>query len=92
MKNLDGLIETGRAMNIQGAHVRGHNKGTIAICLIGKSRGFTQKQLLSVVDVIKMISETYNITDIVQHSDLDPKKPHCAGLGKDFLNQLKKGI
>lgn len=32
---LDGTIEEGRPLERQGAHVRGHNKGSIGICYIG---------------------------------------------------------
>ena len=30
-----GVLETGRNMNIAGAHVRGHNANSIGICLVG---------------------------------------------------------
>lgn len=32
---LDGTVNPGRPIEIQGAHVRGHNKGSIGICYIG---------------------------------------------------------
>lgn len=32
---LDGCIEYGREITKQGAHVKGHNKGSIGICYIG---------------------------------------------------------
>lgn len=32
---LDGTIEEGRPLERQGAHVRGHNKGSIGICYVG---------------------------------------------------------
>jgi len=32
---LDGTIETGRSVELMGAHVKGHNKDSIGICYIG---------------------------------------------------------
>ena len=32
---LDGMIEYGRPITETGAHVKGHNKGSIGICYIG---------------------------------------------------------
>lgn len=34
----DGIIEIGRPIHIDGAHTIGHNKNTLAICLIGRTR------------------------------------------------------
>lgn len=31
----DGVVEKGRPLNVQGAHVYGHNKNNVGICLIG---------------------------------------------------------
>lgn len=33
--DLDGTVETGRPLNIPGAHVEGHNASTIGICYVG---------------------------------------------------------
>ena len=43
-KNHDGLVQEGRPIEKMGAHVKGHNKDSIGICLIGKSN-FTPAQL-----------------------------------------------
>jgi len=32
---LDGIIETGRPLNVMGAHVRGHNRNSVGICYVG---------------------------------------------------------
>jgi len=32
---LDGTIEKGRPENVQGAHVKGHNRDSIGVCYIG---------------------------------------------------------
>lgn len=31
----DGTVEKGRADNVQGAHVSGHNKDSLGVCLVG---------------------------------------------------------
>lgn len=41
----DGLIEVGRPLDYEGAHVKGHNANTVGVCLIG-DKHFTAKQLL----------------------------------------------
>ena len=40
----DGLIQTGRDINIPGAHCYGFNRHSIGVCLIGR-HSFTAKQL-----------------------------------------------
>jgi N-acetylmuramoyl-L-alanine amidase len=47
----DGTLETGRSIEKDGAHVKGHNKNTIGICMIGgvdskqnPENNFTQPQ------------------------------------------------
>ena len=84
----DGHIETGRPLDNDpvvsgqevGAHVRGHNRGSIGVCLIGKSGQFTEDQLFSALKVAHMLEEQFGQISLHQHSDFDPKKPDCAGL------------
>lgn len=91
----DGHIETGRPMDDdpfvsgqeQGAHVRGHNKQSVGICLIGQSGQFTDRQLNSALQCVLMLERQFKDIDIVQHSDLDPAKPDCAGLNMALFNK-----
>jgi N-acetylmuramoyl-L-alanine amidase len=81
--HLDGLLETGRDESEKGAHCRGHNND-LGICLIGGA--LTDNQLNTLISFI--IDRSDVITEIKQHSDYDKKKPHCAGLTKDFMHML----
>lgn len=74
----DGKVETGRVG--MGAHVRGYNSKSLGTCLIGMSGKFTDKQIDFVKSDILWHKNKYPNIKIVNHSDLDPKKPHCSGL------------
>lgn len=97
----DGNIESGRGFNDdatisaneRGAHAYGFNKDHFSICLVGNSGEFTQNELISletrVLPIFKeMASKAGEILEIDQHSDLDNKKPFCAGLSKQYIEYL----
>ncbi len=71
----DGLLEPGRAVSIPGAHVRGHNRTTLGVCLIGKEE-FTPKQFDSLERLLWAWGNLYKVPrkNIVGHRDLDSKK------------------
>jgi hypothetical protein len=87
----DGHVETGRPLDDdhyidfqeRGAHVAGFNKNSIGICLIGMSGQFTDNQLNSAIKEIYFFEKQFIEIKIKQHSELDPKKPYCAGLDMD---------
>ena len=73
---LDGTIEIGRPLNKIGAHVSGHNTGTIGICYIGgldslgnvkDTRTDAQKESLN--RIISMLKENITIKEIKGHRD-----------------------
>ena len=86
--NFNGHIETGRPLDhdpfIQrseiGAHVLGHNTQSVGICLIGNSGQFTDEQLNAALECVHMLEQQFGDIELVQHSDLDSKKPDCAGI------------
>lgn len=69
-----------RGLNEQGAHVRGHNKDTIGICLIGTDK-FTKEQFSSLRYELDGIKMTTRITDnnIWCHYELNNNKT-CPGI------------
>lgn len=81
----DGTVATGRPMGKIGAHVSGHNPGSIGVCLIGGMGydryshpldTYTHEQLLSLAKVIKYYSIGY-----CGHHDLNIyKKCPCMNL------------
>lgn len=80
----DGLIEAGRSEDIPGAHVRGWNRNSLGICLIGKPGRFTENQLRVVralfCDLI--LAEGLEVSDVFGHYEKDPSKT-CPGLNMD---------
>jgi N-acetylmuramoyl-L-alanine amidase len=77
----DGTVEQGRPENVPGAHVAGHNTGSIGICLIGgKARGrenpcnFTRHQWRALESLVMQLAIEYPQAEILGHTDLDPGK------------------
>ena len=85
---MDGHVETGRPQDSDpfisskeiGAHVRGQNRNSVGICLIGKSGNFTDRQLNSALEELYKLEKQLGEIEICQHSDYDKRKPFCAGL------------
>lgn len=74
----DGELQAGRPMAQQGAHVRGHNKSNIGICLIGGVNtqqqpecNYTEAQWCTLRQLIKHLQHRYPIADahILGHRD-----------------------
>jgi hypothetical protein len=85
--NLDGKIEPGRPENKRGAHcaVDNMNSKALGVCLVGNPGwdGYpTKKQLGALLHYLVVKCRQYGIlvADVSQHSDHEPKKPHCASL------------
>ncbi|MBS9777172.1 MAG: N-acetylmuramoyl-L-alanine amidase [Gammaproteobacteria bacterium] len=66
-----GTVETGRAVGEQGAHVKGHNRHSIGICMIGTDK-FTKAQWQSLYDLIKSLSKQYPDASLKGHRDYSP--------------------
>jgi N-acetylmuramoyl-L-alanine amidase len=71
----DGTVHSGRPEEQVGAHVAGHNAGTLGICLCGR-REFTKEQFSSLEKLCFGLVRKYGLekSDIVGHRELDPKK------------------
>ena len=92
-KELDGLIQEGRPLSVAGAHVKGHNRDSIGICLIGKHH-FTAKQLYDALPtLLRLLVPSYmlSIDDIYGHNELDPKKT-CPNFQVNNLRNLLKEV
>ena len=81
----DGLLETGRHFEENGAHAYGHNVDSIGVCLIGNTGEFTSAQMETLRKVIALHPEH----EVVFHSDLDEKKAYCPGL---TMNDLVRNL
>lgn len=84
----EGVLETGRdldgdgeVLDETGAHVLGHNRGTLGICLVG-GRGpdgqpdcnFTAAQWASLEALVDYLVGRFPRADVCGHRDLDPAK------------------
>jgi N-acetylmuramoyl-L-alanine amidase len=75
----DGTVENGRPLNVMGAHVGGHNKDNLGICVVGgKARkmgedpnNFTDAQFKSLAVVVKELQKQFNISNdnVKGHND-----------------------
>jgi N-acetylmuramoyl-L-alanine amidase len=91
----DGHIETGRArdddadmeLDERGAHAFGYNN-SVGICMIGLSGTFTDAQIRALHHLVKRLHSQFGELTVLQHSDVDKKKPHCAGLTKGQMTVL----
>jgi len=73
-----GLIETGRDESTPGAHVRGHNTGSIGICMVGGKGGcnFTAAQWVALGPLVCDVLERHELgtDDVYGHRDFDDGK------------------
>lgn len=89
----DGTVAKGRPIERIGAHVRGHNTGTIGISLFGGfgssaddefEDNFTEAQNVALRKLISELSEKYGIEKISGHNEYAAKA--CPGFSvKDWL-------
>lgn len=89
----DGKCEKGRDLDRDGnvdeevgAHVLGHNKNSIGICLAGGTDedgepecNFTRPQYESLAVLLAKLTSEYKGAKVLGHCDLDSKKPDCPG-------------
>lgn len=83
--DLNGAVEPGRPHYWQGAHVAGHNDGSLGICLIGTDE-FTSEQHRSLERLLKNLRTQYPAAKIRGHRDYDEGK-ECPGF--DVAQWLK---
>lgn len=78
-----GVVELGRPLSKMGAHVRGHNKGNIGICLIGGTDkalqaqdNFTLAQRKALFGLIAQLQHQFEIKDedVRGHNEWDSGK------------------
>jgi len=66
---IDGEIQQGRDYSRIGAHVRGDNRHSIGICLIGENGEFTDKQMISLEQLIRglMVQYAVDVDNVLGH-------------------------
>ena len=71
-----GIIENGRPEYWMGAHVKGKNKISLGVCLIGRDE-FTSKQFISLQKILKLWKISYPQAKIVGHCDTGNTNKTC---------------
>lgn len=89
----DGKIAAGRPENVIGAHVKGRNKGTVGICLLGGHGGsaddtfeehFTQAQRKAAWRLIRQIADRTEVRAITGHNRYAAKACPCFPVEVEF--------
>jgi N-acetylmuramoyl-L-alanine amidase len=70
----DGVLESGRPLNLAGAHCKGHNSNSIGICMIGVD-SFTESQYETLVVLLRQLMVEYKLDkeDIYGHYEFSSK-------------------
>lgn len=87
----DGTLEEGRPLERTGAHVKGHNKRSIGICLNGLNVGdFTQAQFDTLRKLCRQIDDAYGGMRFRGHNEVAAKACPVFDYRKQ-LNLDRKG-
>lgn len=84
----DGTIQQGRDESETGAHAKGHNKDSVAVCLVGTD-SFTASQFVSLKALLKlwMTRHHLGIGDVYCHYQLNPQKT-CPNILIEEIKEL----
>ncbi len=76
-----GRIYEGRSLAVHGAHVSGHNAGTLGIALMGNYEEIEPipEQLTRLKWLIHVLLEKHPLTHLAGHGDFLPGKTVCPG-------------
>lgn len=96
----DGTIEEGRDIDLEGAHVYGHNDYTIGICLVGGRNeqfwefNYTFRQIVALTGLVGRLMEDYpEITAVMGHRDFPGVTKRCPGFDvRQFLGPAGEQI
>jgi N-acetylmuramoyl-L-alanine amidase len=84
-----GKIENGRPEYWIGAHVKGKNKQSLGVCLIGRDK-FTKKQFTSLERVLRKWKSSYPKAKIVGHRDTGNTAKTCPNF--DVISWCKNKL
>ncbi len=73
---VDGILERGREDHVTGAHAKGHNKGSIGICLIGTDE-FNSVQWWELRKLVAQLTTKYECVKVIGHNEISNKT--CPG-------------
>lgn len=93
---LDGTIQEGRPIDIQGAHTRGHNKNSIGICYVGglddhlnpkDTRNEAQKFSLEVL--LFNLMDTFKGCKLYGHNEFSSKACPSFNVKKEYKELIE---
>ena len=87
--NRSGEVENGRPEYWIGAHVKGKNKQSLGVCLIGRDK-FTKKQFASLERVLRKWKISYPKAKIVGHRDAGKTSKTCPNF--DVISWCKNKL
>lgn len=88
----DGQQYTGRALWEQGAHVKGWNKNSLAVCLVGTDK-YTGQQWHALKRLLDELKDKYPNAQIVGHRDFPNVHKSCPGFSvKEYLFNMEKVV
>ena len=84
----DGVVEQGRDDSVKGAHTKGHNTGSLGICLVGRLK-FTEEQIEQLVWLIDHLCDEYRMksSDVFCHNEFTDNKT-CPNFSGAMLRRL----
>lgn len=93
----DGAIQKGRWVDCKGAHAKGHNRGSIAICRIGGMgkdgaaiKDATYEQINSIRILSKLLVDMYELkmTDVYGHNELPLVNKSCPLMNMNLIRNF----
>jgi N-acetylmuramoyl-L-alanine amidase len=91
---IDGALQEGCPVDTMGVHVRGNNKGSLGICMVGTDK-FTEAQWATLRDIVNALQMQHPGASVWGHRDFSPDldgdgvvEPHewvkiCPGFAVD---------
>lgn len=92
----NGVVEEGRPLSVPGAHVRGHNKTSIGICLVGglneedrqPENNFTPDQFTALGILLEDLEDDFGALNTLGHRDIDSHKDcPCFNVADWLINK-----
>ncbi len=83
----DGILESGRPLNVVGAHCKGHNSRSVGLCLIGTD-SFTNAQMDAAYQKVQELLRHFNLDPdaVYGHYELDDHKT-CPNIDMDIFRE-----
>lgn len=94
----NGKIELGRRLEVEGAHVQGHNHHSVGICLVGgiadigkPHNNFTPDQMMSLLSLLDDLKGKYPDAKIQGHRDFPGVAKACPSFDvRKWLNSHRE--